>query len=301
MKKSVNFFNRNIPIAADLYLPENFNENRKYAVIITCHPASGCKEQTAGVYAEKLSKKGFVTLAIDASYQGASGGEPRFIEEPSIRVEDIRCAVDYLVTLPYVDENRIGVLGFCAGGGYAANAAMTERRIKAVGTVVAVNIGRLQRDEGQQSILSTLETVSKQRTAEARGEEPMIVSWLPENYKDSQNIDLREGYDYYRTSRGQHSNSPNKLYFTSLSSVIAFDAFHLADILLTQPLLIITCSTKGAFGANKDGHKLYQKAASAEKELIVMEEASHIDLYDKCEYVDKAVDKFTDFYQKFLV
>lgn len=140
--KSVTLRNRTWDVAANLHLPQDFDENWKYPAIVCVHPGSSCKGQTAGIYAGKLAEEGFVTIAFEASYQGESGGEPRYIEDPATRVEDIRCAVDYLTPLFFIDENRIGVLGVCAGGGYAVNAAMTEHRIKAVGTVVAANIGR---------------------------------------------------------------------------------------------------------------------------------------------------------------
>lgn len=171
MRKSVTFKNGTINIAGHLYLPEGFNENEKYPAIVTVHPGSSCKDQTSGLYAGKLAELGYVTLAFDASYQGESGGEPRYIEEPAARVEDVRCAVDYLTTLNYVDENRIGVLGVCAGGAYAVNAAMTERRIKAVGAVTPANLGRVNRlgDGSPGAAIKTLEAIGKQRTAEARG------------------------------------------------------------------------------------------------------------------------------------
>jgi dienelactone hydrolase len=147
--KSVSFKNKDMcwEIAADIHFPPAFDEGKKYPTIISAHPIGSCKEQTSGnVYGEALAKEGFVVIAFDASFQGASGGEPRFIEDPTLRVEDFRHVADYLVTLPYVDEERIGVLGICGGGGYSINAAMTERRIKAVGTVTGANYGRLMRE-----------------------------------------------------------------------------------------------------------------------------------------------------------
>ena len=123
MKEKV-FYNQtynNVKIAGELYKPENFDVNKKYPAIVVVHPAGGVKEQVAGLYAKKLSERGFVTLAYDAAYQGESGGEPHFLERPSSRVEDVRSSVDYLTTLPFVDKDNIGVLGICAGGGYAFN------------------------------------------------------------------------------------------------------------------------------------------------------------------------------------
>jgi fermentation-respiration switch protein FrsA (DUF1100 family) len=113
--------------------------------IVCVHPAGGVKEQTAGLYAAKLADEGMVALAYDASYQGESGGEPRQEEDPYARVEDVRAAVDYLTTLGFVDQQRICVLGICSGGGYAINTSMTDRRIKAVGTVSAINLGAMYR------------------------------------------------------------------------------------------------------------------------------------------------------------
>jgi uncharacterized protein len=307
MKKSVTFKNAQLNMAGNLYLPEGFNENEKYPAIVTVHPGSSCKDQTSGLYAEKLSELGYITLAFDASYQGESGGEPRYIEEPAARVEDVRCAVDYLTTLNYVDEERIGVLGVCAGGGYAVNAAMTERRIKAVGTVTAANLGRINRlgDGTHSAAIKTLEAIGKQRTAEARGAEPMITNWIPKNHEEREqaginDIDITGAVDYYTTPRAQHPNSPNKLKFTSLGSVLGFDAFHLAEELLTQPLQIIIGSVQGAFGAYQDGHELYNKAATEKKDLFVIEGASHYDLYDQPEPVGQAVKKLAAFYKENL-
>ncbi|MGC4029942.1 MAG: alpha/beta hydrolase [Steroidobacteraceae bacterium] len=299
--KSTAFRNRTWDVAAELYFPPNFDDKGKYAAIVCVHPGSSCKGQTAGLYAGKLAEQGFVTIAFDASFQGESGGEPRYIEDPATRVEDVRCAVDYLVTLPYVDEEKIGVLGVCAGGGYAVSAAMTEHRIKAVGTVVGANIGRLNR-EGE--VVKTLEAIGKQRTAEARGSAPLISNWIPNSPQERDqagitDVDVSQAVDYYRTPRGQNACAPNKLRFTSLGSVIAFDAFHLVEQLLTQPIQIITGSVPGAFGSQKDGQELYRRVRS-EKDLFVVDGATHYDLYDQPGPVGKAAAKLVPFYKKHL-
>lgn len=299
--KSVTFRNRTWDVAAELHVPPDFDEKKQYAAIVCVHPGSSCKGQTAGLYAARLAEQGFVTIAFDASFQGESGGEPRHIEDPATRVEDVRCAVDYLVTLPCIDEERIGVLGVCAGGGYAVNAAMTEHRIKAVGTVVGANIGRLYR-EGD--VIATLDAIGKQRTAEARGAEPLVNHWIPNSTQERDaagitDVDVSQAVDYYRTPRGQNACAPNKLRFTSVGSIIAFDAFHLVEELLTQPIQIITGSVAGAFGSLKDGQALYQRVKS-EKDLFVVEGATHYDLYDQPGPVAKAVDKLVSFYRKHL-
>lgn len=289
-----------IKIAGDLYFPVGFDATQTYAAVVVVPPAGGAKEQTAGLYARKLAERGFVAIAFDASFQGESGGEPRYKEDPIARVEDVRGAVDYLVGRPYVDENGIGVLGICAGGGYAVSAAMTERRIKAVGVSVPVNAGREMRAGGRESTIAALEAVAKQRTAEARGAKPMVVPWILDEYKTSSDVDLRGAYQYYRTPRGQTPNWKNKMRYTSMDAVMAFDAFYLVDMLLTQPLQVIVGSQQGAYGSNKDGHELYNRAASIHKDLMVMEGASHFDLYDNPAYVNVAVKKLAEFYQTYL-
>lgn len=299
--QKVSFENKiGISLVGNIHYPTNFDVNKTYASIIIIPPAGGAKEQTAGIYAKELAENGFITLAIDASYQGESGGEPRYREDPIARVEDIRGAVDHLISLPFIDESSIGVLGICAGGGYAVNAAMTERRIKAIGTVVPVNSGRENRAGGSQATIASLEMIANQRTAEAKGADAMIIPWIPDEQKDAEDIDIREAYDYYRTPRGYHPNWQNKMRFISMDVVMAFDAFYLVEMLLTQPLQIIIGSKQGAFGSYIDGNDLYRRAASTEKDLLIMEGASHFDLYDKSQYVDKAIVKLVDFYKSNL-
>jgi fermentation-respiration switch protein FrsA (DUF1100 family) len=145
MIKRVSFMNRGVEVVGNIHLPPDFEEAGAYPTIVLATPGSSVKEQIGGIYAERLSASGFLALTFDPSYQGESGGQPRDLEDPAVRVEDIKCAVDHLTTLPYVDEARIGLLGICAGGGYAIKAALTEPRFKAVGTVVANDIGEAMR------------------------------------------------------------------------------------------------------------------------------------------------------------
>lgn len=298
----VAFRSRNVDIAGHLYLPDGFDNRKTHSAIVCVHPGSSVKEQTSGIYAKKLAAQGHVTLAYDASCQGDSCGEPRYAEEPAARVEDIRSAVDFLTTLPYVDEDRIGVLGICAGGGYAVNASLSEHRIKAVGAVTVTDIGAGYRNSygSRESTIATLEEIGRQRTREARGEPPRFVNWLPNTQEEREQagitgLDTTEAIDYYRTPRAQHENSTNLLRFRSVASVIAFDAFHLVEELLTQPLQIIIGNRVGEFGAYNFGHELFNRA-KCKKALFVVDGASHYDLYDRSPYVDQAVAKLAAFY-----
>ena len=294
-------------IAADIHFPPHFDKTKKYPAIISAHPIGSCKEQTSGnVYGAALAKEGFVVIAFDASFQGASGGEPRFIEDPTLRVEDFRHVTDYLVTLPYVDEERIGVLGICGGGGYSINAAMTERRIKAVGTVTGANYGRLMRGNFTAlNPIAALEAMARQRTAEARGAELHVDNLLANSVEEARaagitDRDPLEATDYYRTPRGQKPNGLNRSLLSHQAAAVGWDAFHLAEVLLTQPLCIVVGDKVGAFGAYRDGCEIIERAASKQKELVVLEGWSHYDLYDKEEPVRLSLAKLVPFYKENL-
>jgi fermentation-respiration switch protein FrsA (DUF1100 family) len=294
--KNVQFNNGAISLAGNLYLPAGFTEQGNYAAIITVHPGGGVKEQTAGLYAQKLAAQGFVTLAFDAGHQGASGGEPRFLDDPMKRVTDISCAVDYLVSLPYIDAGRIGALGVCAGSGTTVKAATTERRIKVIGTVSAVDVGAATRKgwDGKATVaeqMTMLDAVAKQRSAEVAGATPVYVPYVPAIGDKTAPRDLQEAADYYLTPRGQHPNAPNKLLLTSLTAMVAFTGFDQVETLLTQPLLVVAGSEAGSLWHSLE---LHAKAAGP-KELVIIEGATHMDLYDGAGS-DRAMSKLAPFF-----
>ncbi|WDT88436.1 alpha/beta hydrolase [Streptomyces sp. SCSIO-PteL053] len=294
-------------LAADLHLPPDFDEDGTYPAIVSVHPIGSCKEQTSGnVYGEALAKAGYVVIAYDASFQGASGGNPRSIEDPYFRVSDVSHVIDHLVTLPYVDADRIGVVGVCGGGAYAINSTMTDRRIKAVGSVTGVNFGRLMHEafSGYDPI-AALDAIAEQRTAEARGAEPRIDQYLPADPVAAEEqgvteIDLAEATDYYRTDRGQQPGGRTEALFARQATSIGWDAFHRAEVLLTRPLCVVVGDKPGAFGAYRDGLEIYRRAASKDKQLVVAEGFSHYDLYDKPEPVRIALDHLIPFYAEHL-
>ncbi|WP_458319921.1 alpha/beta hydrolase [Mycolicibacterium brisbanense] len=291
-----------ISMAGNLFLPPDFDPEQRYPALVTVHPGGGVKEQTAGLYAGKLSEQGFVTLAFDASYQGDSGGDPHHLEDPDARVEDIRAAVDYLQSLDYVDAQRIGVWGVCAGGGYAVTATMTDHRIKAVGTVSAVNIGASWRrgwyGTGVDSdALPTLQAAAAQRTAEARGAELAFAPYVPAQPDADTPYDLKQAADYYLTPRAQHPNAQNKyLMSKSLSKIFAFDAFHLVEDLLTQPILMVAGSEAGSLWATTGLHSRVR----SDKKLVIVDGATHMDFYDVPKYVDLAVAEAVPFFHQNL-
>ncbi|MFF0512929.1 alpha/beta hydrolase [Streptomyces sp. NPDC004250] len=300
---AVTFPNGQLTMAGTLYTPEDFDPGRRYAAIVVVHPGGGVKEQAAGLYAGKLAEQGFVALAFDASFQGDSGGEPHHLEDPYARVEDVRAAVDHLQTLDYVDPERIGALGICAGGGYAVNAAMTDYRIKALTTVSAVNIGTSFRrgwygTDSDAAAVPTLRSLAQQRTAEAaKGADPAYLPYVPPEPDENTPRDLVEAGDYYLTPRAQHPNAKNKFLFTkSVSRIFTFDAFHMVEDLLTQPLLIVAGSEAGSLWMSTELHG----RARSTKELKVVEGGTHMDFYDVPKYVDQAIAAATPFFTEHL-
>jgi fermentation-respiration switch protein FrsA (DUF1100 family) len=300
MANTVSFNNKSVTLAAHLHLPDDFDANKTYPALVGIHPAGGVKEQTIGLYARRLASHGYVVVVYDSSYQGASGGKPRLLEDPTTRVEDARCAADFLTTLPYVDANRIGVFGVCAGGGYALAVTQTERRFKAVAGISVTPMGEAARSMFGQAVsatdlIQTLEAAAAQRTARAHGADPVYVPFVPERLEDINDATpamLREGYDYYRTPRGQHPNAKGRFLMTSLDKMFAFSTFNLIPTLLTQPLLLIAGSDADTKIFSEQAYAL----ANAPKELMIIEGATHIALYDRPEYVDQAVDKLASFF-----
>ncbi len=304
-RETVTFKNGVIAIVGDIRIPNGSENSATFAALVIVTPGSSVKEQIGAHYGSKMAERGYVTLVFDPSYQGQSGGEPRDLEDPATRIEDVRCAIDFLTTLPYVDEDCIGILGICAGGGYTVSAAMTEHRIKAIGTVVPVNLGRAFRQgDGTSDPVETLKAVGKQRTAEARGSEPRRDAWLPDTLDQAKDagvdLDTLDAVEYYRTPRGFNQHSTNRRFFRSNAAILGFDAFHLAEELLTQPIQIVVGGRVGTTGSYADGHLLWEKARN-KRDILVVEGAGHYDMYDKPQYVDQAIECLGRFYDTHLV
>ncbi|MBR2690388.1 MAG: alpha/beta hydrolase [Aquamicrobium sp.] len=293
-------------IAANIHFPPGFDAGKRYPAVVSNHPIGSCKEQTAGnVYGAALADAGFVVIVPDASFQGASGGEPRWTEDPEQRVKDYRDVIDYAQSLPYIDPDRIGILGICGGGGYSIKATIIDKRIKALVSITGVNFGRLMR-EGFSNFdpVGALEGMAAQRSAENSGEDERINIFLPPSVEAGKaagitDIDVLEATDYYR-NRCVAEGSGTRMLFSHAAPAMAWDAFAFAETLLTQPMMVVFGDKPGGFGAYRDGMEIYGRAASKDKELVVIKGWSHYDLYDKPEPAGLALEKLVPFFKAHL-
>lgn len=292
-----------IDIAANIYTPANYDSTKKYPAVVVAHPNGGVKEQVAGLYAQRLAEQGYITIAADASYQGASGGRPRNVDKPANRIEDIHGMADFIARYPGADANRLGLLGVCGGGGYALKAAQGDKRFIAVATLSMFNSGLVRRNGFQNSQLATIQQRLKQasdaRAKEAAGGEVVYAGTANPTDEEIAKIptDLyREGYVYYFRTHA-HPNSTFKYTMSSLLDLMTFDAATNMD-LINQPLLMIAGSKADTYYMTEDafGKATYAK----EKELFKIEGATHIQTYYVQAYVDQAVNKLTSFFRKNL-
>lgn len=289
-----------LDIAANVYTPADYDPSKKYPAIAVAHPNGGVKEQVAGLYAQHLAENGFIAIAADAAYQGASGGLPRHVDKPQNRVEDIRGMADYISRYEGVDPDRLGVLGICGGGGYTLKAAQSDKRFKAVATLSMFNSGEVRRNGFQKSQLNTiqerLEQATKARAQEAAGGEIIyagVASITDEEIAKTATDLYREGYVYYYRTHA-HPNSTFLYTMSSLLDLMTWDAATNMD-LINQPLLMMAGSKADTKYMTDEA---FAKAINAKnKELFLIDGATHIQTYWKPEYVSQAVKKLVSFFQ----
>lgn len=298
---------KDITIAANVYTPPGYDASQKYPAVVIAHPNGGVKEQVAGLYAQRLAEQGYITITADAAYQGASGGLPRNVDKPENRVEDIYGMADYISGYRGVDTDRIGVLGICGGGGYTLKATQSDKRFKAVATLSMFNSGEVRRNGFMNSQVSTIQERLKQaseaRAEEAAGGKVRYVGGGPAP-TDEQIAAMpfemyREGAIYYgRThahpNSGAYPNSGGAYTVSSLPDLMTWDATDHIE-LINQPLLMIAGSKADSKYMTDEA---FAKAVHAKnKELFVIDGATHIETYWKPEYVSQAVNKLLNFYQ----
>ena len=302
-KQKMTFHNRFlIDMVGDLYFPANYSPAKKYTAIIVGHPFGGVKEQTSGLHARKLAEIGYVTLAFDASYYGESGGYPRRMESPEVRVDDFSAAVDFLTNHPAVEADKIGVIGICGGGCYSVSATQIDHRIKALATISMYDMGRARRQgigdtQTYQQRMSILDEIGRQRTAEYGGAARKDIRALPEKVDENTPKFAIDFLDYYdNPERGQHPNSTGYYSYTSLAPMMNFFPFTQIETISPRPLLFIVGENAVSKYFSEDA---YEKAAEP-KELFVVPGATHVDLYDQPEYLKITLPKLDTFFKQYL-
>lgn len=292
-----------LDIVANVYTPANYDPSKKYPAVVVAHPNGGVKEQVAGLYAQRLAEQGYITITADAAYQGGSGGQPRSVDKPANRIEDVHGMADFITQYAGVDTQRLGLLGICGGGGYSLAAAETDKRFKVVATLSMFNSGRVRRNGFADSQLDTIQQRLKQAT-DARAQEVVggkVLYAGDADMTDEQIAALpfemyRQGYEYYWRTHA-HQNSTFKYTMSSLLDLMRWDATDQIE-LINQPLLMIAGSKADSLYMTEDA---FAKATGTnDKTLFKIPNATHIETYWKLEYVKQAMEQLTAFYGKHL-
>lgn len=299
--KKVIFKNRyGITLVGDLYIPKNIN-NKSLPALAISGPYGAVKEQSSGLYAQEMAEKGFITLAFDPSYTGESRGEPRNISSPDINTEDFSAAVDYLGIQSFVDKNKIGIIGICGFGGMGLNATAVDKRIKAVAVTSMYDMSRVM-SKGYydkttlEERTKTLEKLSLQRWEDAKlGISTLGNKILPEKLKGDEPQFVVDYFNFYRTPRGFHPRSLNSNGAWTITNPLSFMNMPLLTYIKEispRPILIIAGENAHSRYFSEDAYK----NANEPKELMIIQNAVHVDLYDNIEKIpfDKLESYFKD-------
>ncbi len=298
----VTFTNRyGITLAADMYVPKN--ANGKLPAIAVCGPFGAVKEQAAGLYAQTMAERGFLTVAFDPSYTGESGGEPRYVVSPDINTEDFSAAVDFLATNDLVDAERIGIIGICGWGGLAINAAAADPRIKATVASTMYDMSRVNAngyfdaDDSVEARNVLRKKLAIQRTEDFRNGFPKPGGGVPDELPDDAPQFFKDYHAYYKTPRGYHKRSLNSNQGRNVTEAIPFINFPLmsrADEIETAVLVIHGEKAHSRYF----GEDAFKKLQGDNKELMIIPDASHTDLYDNLSVIP--FDKIQAFFQNNL-
>ncbi len=291
--KKVSFTNRyGIRLVGDLYTPKN--PAGKLPAIAVCGPYGAVKEQASGLYAQTLAERGFITLAFDPSFSGESGGQPRYISSGEIYTEDYSAAVDFFLLQPEVDRERIGILGICGFGGISINAAVQDTRIKAT---VSSTLGAFDPYDKEQRY-EMRRQLNEQRTADLlAGRINERSGGVPANLPDDAPGFMKDYRDYYKTTRGFHPRSVNSNGGWEKIADLPFLTFSLLDHAdeIRSAVLVVHGEKAYSLPASQEA---FGKLKGDNKELLIIPDASHTDLYDRTDIIP--FDKIEAFFRKYL-
>ena len=300
--QKVSFKNRyGITLVGDLYTPKEKSKEKMSAIAVS-GPFGAVKEQASGLYAQTLAERGYVTLAFDPSYTGESGGEPRDVASPDINTEDFSAAVDYLSNLDYVNPDKIGIIGICGFGGFGLNAAAIDTRIKATVPVTMYDMTRVtargyfdSMDENTRYQLK--KQLNKQRTEDFKNGTYAKAQGLPDKLTGEEPQFVKDYYGYYKTQRGFHKrsiNSNGNWNMTSSLSLINMPILQYSDEIKSAVLIVHGEKAHSRYF----GEDAFKRLKGDNKELYIVKDANHVDLYDNLEKIP--FDKIESFFNVYL-
>lgn len=277
----------NLNLAGILRLPAEFDLGKKYPAVVITGPMLSIKEQAQSVYATRLTEAGYVTLVFDGSYFGESEGMPRFQELPDVKESDIEAAVDYLSSLPYVDADHIGGLGICGSGSYMSVAGVKEPRLKAV-TAIVPAISNIATSP-MMGFFKSEDEVVKAKEAYDKGEgELMHLNFMPRAFE--------EGAAYYYSARGNRKGWSNQVVAWSQLELIKYNVTEIMKG-MQKPYLVISAEKAWSRPSSTE---IFEAVPHTNKQMVVLPEASHFDLYDLEPYVSQAMEHIVPFFEKNL-
>ena len=300
--RKVTFHNRyGITLAADLYKPKG--EEGKLPAIAVCGPFGAVKEQSSGLYAQTMAERGFLAMAFDPSFTGESGGTPRYMASPDINTEDFQAAVDFLSVQENVDAEKIGIIGICGWGGMALNVAALDTRIKATVASTMYDMSRVNAngyfDENDNSDdrYETRKSLNAQRIVDYRNGSYELGGGVVDPLPEDAPFFVKDYYDYYKTSRGYHARSLNSNGGWNKIGCMSF---------MNQPILCYSDEIRSAVLVmhGEKAHSCYfskdafKKLQGDNKELLLIPDAVHTDLYDKKDVIP--FDKLEQFFKENL-
>lgn len=270
--------------AGHLYLPRSYRPSNSYTAIAVCGPFGAVKEQASGLYAQELASHGFVALAFDPSYTGESSGTPRYTHSPDINTEDFSAAVDYLSLLPYVNSDRVGILGICGWGGFALNAAAVDPRIKVTVAVTMYNMHRVtakgyfDEEDTAEARNKMRRTLAAQRLKDAKKPVPDTAGGVPDDVSEAPQY-VKDYHAYYKTKRGYHPRSLNSNSGWNKTAAISLLNTPMWGYIYEIENAVLLVHGEKAH-SKYFSESAYKRLKGENKELYIVPGANHTDLYD---------------------